>query len=488
MSYRTFLAGCLLASVAMAQAGDPPGGKTDNPAQKGTPSRAAAFVHRLWVITDVVLDKHIEPPTRQEMFLAAARALFTKEPAPADLGRRVSRLTTEAEFAALFEELWPREGDPADEQREEIVQAALLRSVPGHPHVMPPKDAKAIKDGAANRYVGIGVQIGFNAKEKCVAIVIPLVGGAARKAGARPGDLIVEVDGVNTEGMALRPVLDRLRGDENTRVSVVVRQPGEKETRTLKMVRAVVPFETAVGYRRASEEAWSYRIEADVPIAYVRIESLATSTPSELRKVEARLHGNDVRAVVIDLRGTGGGQLHEAALVADELLDGGLMWRVRDGQNRVREYRADRDCLFRGWPMAVLVDEHTLSLGDLVAGALRDNRKAVVVGERPSGEGWVTSFVDLPGDLGTMVLRTGRVEPADGAAKADEDAPRRWRLKLDHEVKIDMKQRGAIYDWHRAQHSPEPNPEAKPPEDPQLAKALSLLKEALKKPAEGDGK
>jgi carboxyl-terminal processing protease len=195
-----------------------------------------------------------------------------------------------------------------------------------------------------------------------------------------------------------------------------------------------------------------------------------------------------MRAVVLDLRAGGGGQVHEAGLVADELLAGGLMWRVRDGQNRAQEYRADRDCLFRDWPMVVLVDEHTQSLGDLVAGALRDNRKAVVVGEQPQGEAWVTSFVDLPGDLGTVVLRTGRIEPTAEEAKPGEDAPRHWRLKLDHEVKIDKKQRGAIYEWQRAQHSPEPNPDATPPEDPQLARALALLKEALKKQAEETGK
>jgi carboxyl-terminal processing protease len=453
------------------------------------PSPDAAAFERFWKLSELVLDNHLDPPSRQEMFLGGVKGLFAQAqaPAPADLSRNVSRLTSAEHFATFLAENWPQSAGERTAAPEELASAFLrgaLARVPGQPDFLPEHVAKGVEAVAANRYVGTGIQISVNAKENLTQIVNPFANGPARKAGAKPGDLIVQVDGVSMEGLKLQDVVERIRGEEGTNVTFTVRQPGEKETRLLKMTRGPVPFETVVGYQRMAEDCWQYRVKGDEPIAYLRVESVLPSTPSELRKLERTLLADGIKGLVLDMRFTSGGEVQPAALTADELLDGGLMWRVRDGKDRAKEYRADRDCLFRDRPLVVLVDKHTRGGPEFVAAALQDNGRGVIVGEATQGEGFVTTMFHLPDDQGAVQLRTGRVERAM-PAKAPTKAPAAgWRpVTPDHVVALEQAKATAIMVWQSAQHLPEPPADAPktPPDDPQLAKALDLIRTALTK-------
>src|SRR5262249_28064377 len=137
------------------------------------------------------------------------------------------------------------------------------------------------------------------------------------------------------------------------------------------------------------------------------------------------------------------------ALLADGLLDGGVMWRTCDAQNQVKEYRADRDCLFRDWPIAVLVSEQTLSSAvELVAMAWQDQGRAVLVGERTKGDGYVKSVFPLPDGTGLLLLRTGRLERAKPSKEG-------WGVRPDHPVALSPDQRKAVRAWQQANSRPE---------------------------------
>lgn len=447
---------------------------------------ARSLAHRAWVLTDVVLSKHIEPPTRQEMLLWGLKGILRAENRPItwDLGDRVvsSRLSNETQYAKLLQESWPQ--GIKTEQIESALVQAMLMSIPGQPNLISPPELKVQRQFRANRYVGTGIQGCMNDQEQLMQIVLALPGGPARKAGAKPNDLIVAVDGVSMQGRTIKEVVDRLRGEEGTLVTMTVRQPGSTETRPLKLIRSVVPFAMVTGYRRTGEESWDYHIDPTLPIAYVRINSITSSTAHDLRKLEPRLLAEGIRAVMLDLRFITARDLQPTAQVADELIDGGLLWRVlgRDGQSQ--EFHAIRDCLFRDLPLAILVRKRVH--GDtsiLLAAALQEHRHALIVGETIASEVWVTSLVDLPEGLGALSLRTGVTERLIHPETAPEGRPtnRIWEVKPDHEVAIEAIQWEALSGWIREQESPDRKPESKvkPPEDPQLAKALEVLRNRL---------
>jgi carboxyl-terminal processing protease len=210
-------------------------------------------------------------------------------------------------------------------------------------------------------------------------------------------------------------------------------------------------------------------------VAYLRVTALTSATAHDLRKLESKLLADGTRALVLDLRFCTGGELHHAGQVADELLDGGLLWRVNDGHGHVQECRANRDCLFRDLPLVVLVDDSVRGATALVAAVLKEHRHAVLIGEPTQASAWVTSLIELPEGLGTLELRTGVAElPAGG---------RIWEVRPNYLLVPDRKQRDAIAVWQQAQTSPEPQPDAKPPEDALLAKALTIVRDLLEKQA-----
>jgi len=253
-----------------------------------------------------------------------------------------------------------------------------------------------------------------------------------------------------------------------------VRQPGG-EPRTLKLTRTVVPFEDIYGFRRAGD-GWTFRVAADgkaSPVGYLAVRAVRSSTLHELRKLEPKLRAEGARALVLDFRFAAGGSLRHVALVADGLLDGGLMWRTRDARGDVQEFTADRDCLFRDWPVVALVDgTNDRGLSVLLA-ALQDNGRAVLVGEPTKGDGYGISAVPLPDGQGLLTVRSFRIERPD--------RKRGWPVRPDHEVRLNEGQRKAVQEWIRTKELAElpPGVSDAPPEDPQLRRAVDLLEREL---------
>jgi C-terminal peptidase prc len=470
-----------------------PAGAEERPAQvRAAPAAAkerdappapapAPFGDRLWAVMDLVREKHPEPPSRQAMLAAAAKALFAaaKTAAPDDLQDRVGRVKTREQCAALLKEVWPRGADvPATPELEQAALQGLFDAVPGRGVFTPPAEVRVLDQISGNRYVGTGIQIAIHADEKMPQIITPFRGGPARKAGIKPGELIVEVEGKSTRDVPLPKVVEWLRGEEGTTVTVAVRAPGAKEQRTVKMTRSVVPFDSLYGYKLAEEDVWDYRVDARAGIGYVRVDSCRVSTLHELRQVERRLRAQGARALVIDFRSGGGSEFSHGQLVADALLDGAPLWRLREAGGQVREVRSGRDCLFRDWPLAVLVNDHTDTVEGAIAAALQDNGRAVLVGEETLVGGFVNTLLPLPDGAGAVRFRTGRLE------RVGKD--REWPVKPEQAVPLTKKQREAVDAWLIAKgRSYQPgSPEDKAPEDPQLDKAVGLLRAALKKKGE----
>jgi carboxyl-terminal processing protease len=275
-------------------------------------------------------------------------------------------------------------------------------------------------------------------------------------------------------------VVQWLRGEEGTTVEIEVCHPADASARTYRITRAPVPIDTVHGYRRAGEE-WRFRIDTSHPVGYVRLGNITSSTLHELRQAERRLRAEGGRAVVLDLRfSDGGADLHPAQLVAGGLVDRRVLWRVRDARGGLKEPRSGSEALFRDWPMAVLVNAETASTAaQAVVAALQDAGRAIVVGERTRGEGYVNSLLPLPEGRFSLVLRTGRLERSVKG--------RGWPVEPDHPIALDKAAASAVSRWLQGKRRSElPADADRPPEDAQLARAVELLKARAVK--EGQGK
>jgi C-terminal peptidase prc len=463
----------------------PEAAKSKDSAKSDKPEQPAPddFAGQVWDIMEIVSKQHLEPCPRAEMIAAGVRGLFEAAEAkpPADLARRTEAIQTREQYTAFLREIWPK-GDkvPPPAKLEEALIQGLSRRIPGEVKLLPPVNLKIEEQISGNRYVGVGIQIRIDPKEEVPQIVSAMRRGTARAAGIRANDLMIKVEGKETRGVALPKIIDWLRGDEGTKVTVVMKRPGTGETRSYQLTRAVVPFDSLTGYRRLTEDGWDYHVDPATPVAYVRVDSLRISTLQELRQLEPKLQASGYKALILDFRfAQGDGHLRNAAMLADGLLDSGLLWTVRGADPKTRtETRADRECLFRHWPVALLINDSLDRQHAIVAAALQDNHRAILVGEPTKTDGYVNALVKLPDGKRAIIFRTGVIE------RPDRD--RGWPVKPDAQVVLSGKQKNDIAEWQRKQEIAEEPTNDKAPDDPQLTRAVELLRDALSKPAAPD--
>lgn len=387
--------------------GDEPGGSSQGSLTDG---ELPDFARRVFQITELVLDKHVEPPTRQEMLLCGLTAVHG-EKAPEGLSRAVSEVKSEDEFVQCLMRFWPTAAkDAANTALRHVFLRGLGHAAPGGLDFQPAKEAAVQRQLAANRYVGIGItlQNANNANIYQIGMTFPR--GPAAKAGVKAGEYLIEVDGAKAEELPLDQLVDRLRGPEGTTVTIGVARDTDDEPRVVTLTRSVVPRQTVVGCRQLEPEKWDPVVGAEIPVGYLRIVEIGGSAVAELREYEAELLARQVDSLILDLRGAHGRQLRHAIALADAFLDGGAAAgvRVRGG---FKSAPLGRDCLFRDWPMAVLVTADTDGFAEWLAGLLQQRRGAIVVGQRTTGaRRFVWSPVELPDNWGVMTLATGVLE------------------------------------------------------------------------------
>jgi carboxyl-terminal processing protease len=383
------------------------------PAEPGSPPELAA---RAWAITDAVLARHVEPPARQQLLLAGIQAMNQagRVPSPPGLARLVSSLETPAQLAEILAEPISRFVRSAEGPTpEDAFLDGLLRAVPGGAELLSARELKVAEQVEGNLYVGIQVALGTDDQKRPTFAQV-LEGGPAEAAGAREGDRIEAVDGVSTEKMPLSEVVDRIRGEEGTEVVIRLGKKGINQAVDVPMKRSRLARKTVRGVSPLPGGRWVVRLDGPAPIGYLKLTEVVGSTPQELRSLAAQLEAEGARGLVLDLREVTHAGLHPTILLADALLEGGTIGRIReDGAERV--IRAEPDALFRGWPIVVLAGGGPVEV-DWLCAALEDNRRATILGRpasRPGGD-LVRAAVPLPGGEWSIKMATGRLERGDG--------------------------------------------------------------------------
>jgi len=323
--------------------------------------------------------------------------------------------------------------EPVDETR--LLYGAvegMVRTLDPHSSFMDPRSYSALKEETEGEYGGVGLELATRGED--VVVVAPVDGSPAARAGFQPGDRLVEVDGVAISGKRETDAVHALVGPPGTKVVIKAQRAAWQEPRTFTLVRDVIHV--------VSVESKLF----DRKLGYVKIKTFQDRTDQYLRKALDDLRaraGGQLGGLVLDLRHNPGGLLDQAVKVSDRFLDSGVIVTTKGrGGRHVEVERAHAKGTEPRYPMAVLVDGGTASASEIVAGALQDSGRAVVIGTQTFGKGSVQTVIELEDGSG-LKLTVARYYTPSGrsiqergiapdvwvkASDADEDGPRERSL------------------------------------------------------------
>ncbi len=275
---------------------------------------------------------------------------------------------------------------------------------------VPPARAAEFTKRLTGEYVGIGARV--LVRDGWLAIVSPLEGSPALAAGLMPDDRVIEIDGRSTQGRSAEECVELLQGEAGTPVTLTIERAGRELEVTL--TRAPVRTLSVTGFHRdpANDGRWLHVIDPERGIAYVRLSQFTPRVDRDLREAIAALGGDQpggLGGLILDLRWNPGGGLEEAVNIANLFLEEGDIVSTRGRAFETETRRASREGTLPYFPMTVLINEQSASASEIVAGALSENDRAIVVGTRSFGKGSVQSLQRLPrGGGGQLKFTTQR--------------------------------------------------------------------------------
>jgi carboxyl-terminal processing protease len=277
---------------------------------------------------------------------------------------------------------------------DELTHAALrgmLSSLDPHSQFMEPRDFKGMQDDTNSRFGGLGVVVAV--RDGALSIVTPMEDSPGFRAGLLPGDEIVKIDGRSTEKMDLNEAIDHLRGEAGQKVILTILRPSTKEIKDYELIRENIKV-ASVKDARILPPA----LGGDLKIGYARITQFNVPTATELGKKLDQLEAQGMQAFILDLRFNPGGLLNSAVDVAGQFLPPKTVIVSTQGRapSQSRTYpSSDSQKLRPNYPVAVLINSGSASGAEIVAGALKDLNRAILVGETTFGKGSVQSVIQL---------------------------------------------------------------------------------------------
>ena len=306
-------------------------------------------------------------------------------------------------FGAAFQSV---RTDYVDETSDrDLIEAAIngmLTSLDPHSGFLNDESFNDMQVQTKGEFGGLGIEVTM--ENGLVRVVSPIDDTPAFKAGLQPGDLITHIDGTAVMGMTLTDAVDKMRGKPNSKIKLTIRRKNEE------------PFDVTMKRDIIKIESVKYRAEND--IGYIRIITFSDTTTDHVQKAVKEMTkqiGKDkIKGFILDLRNNPGGLLEQAVGVTDTFLDEGeiVSTRSRIPEETMR-LSATKGDLTNGLPVVVIINEGSASASEIVAGALQDHKRAVLVGTPSFGKGSVQSVKPIPG-YGAIKLTTARYYTPSG--------------------------------------------------------------------------
>lgn len=316
-------------------------------------------------------------------------------------------------FWTVWEKLERSYYDKRSLNPEKMLYGAIAGMVEGleDPYTvfLPPKQNTSFRQGLQGEFSGIGAELGL--KDKQIIVVAPLHDTPAQKAGIEPGDAILKVDQEVTAGWTLSQAVDRIRGPKGTKVMLTILRKSEGTPREVSIVRDTIRIKSVEGWVKRIgdiERIKSTRGREDTKVAYIRLSQFGDKTNEEWLSLAnqidlARKKDTNVRGVILDVRNNPGGYLSEATFIASEFLKDGIVVVQDKGNGEKTTFSVSRKGLLTDIPLVVLMNKGSASASEIVAAALKDHKRARLVGETSFGKGTIQQAEELGNGVGLHI-------------------------------------------------------------------------------------
>ena len=259
----------------------------------------------------------------------------------------------------------------------------LLQSLDPYSAYMSPEILEEMQTETSGEFGGLGIEVGMEAG--VVKVISPIDDTPASKAGIKAGDYIVKIDNTQVQGKSLSEAVDLMRGPVGSGIELTVRRRGEKKALTFIIVREIIQIKS---------------VKADLlekNIGYIRLTSFNENSGKQIEKEIKKLEkNNDIKSYILDLRNNPGGLLSQAIRISDFFLDNGEIVSTKSRKpSENRKWFAKKGDLTNGKTLLVLINYGSASASEIVAGALKDHKRAILLGENSYGKGSVQSIIPL---------------------------------------------------------------------------------------------
>lgn len=330
---------------------------------------------------------------------------------PAQEGLPLEELRT---FTEVFAKIKNDYVEAVDDRKllEDAIRG-MLAGLDPHSTYLDAESYKDLQEGTSGEFGGLGIEVGM--EDGFIKVISPIDDTPAQKAGIRAGDLIIKLDDTPVKGMELNEAVNRMRGKPGTDITLTILRGGEEKPLVLKITRDVIKVNSVRA--RTLEPGYGY----------VRISSFQAKTGQDLRTELNKLkteNNNQLKGLILDLRNNPGGVLNAAVDVSDVFLDKGLIvyteGRIKDSELRFSAKPVD---VFDNVPMVVLVNEGSASASEIVAGALQDHKRAVVMGQKTFGKGSVQTILPMSNQAAVKLTTARYYTPSGRSIQASGITP-----------------------------------------------------------------
>lgn len=283
----------------------------------------------------------------------------------------------------------------------------MVRVLDPFSQFLEPEPHKNMKTETEGQFGGLGIRIEI--RDDWLTVMTPIPDTPAYRAGILPGDKIIKIEGESTQGLPLQEAVKKLRGQPGSQVTITIMHEGFKEPQDLTITREIIKIES-VRSRKLSEK-----------IGYVQLIEFTAKTDLDMSKTLTDLQNQGMKSLVLDLRNNPGGLLNVAVNVTKDFIDQNKLIVYTEGRksNRV-EYRAGSKAPFAKIPLVVLVNGGSASGSEIVAGALQDHHRALIIGTNTFGKASVQSVIPLSDGSGLRLTTAGYYTPSGRKIQRDE--------------------------------------------------------------------